>query len=108
MKRVFLLIAGLLVPHPAFAGSEADRGHALYLSYGCAVCHGQEGKGDGINASKFNPPPSDFHHAENFRHGADAQSIKQAIRYGIKEDASIMPGFADIPQPELDQLAAYI
>lgn len=36
-----------------------EEGKKLYKQM-CAVCHGDEGKGDGIAGISFNPRPSDF------------------------------------------------
>ncbi len=38
---------------------ERRQGKALYGKY-CAVCHGEEGKGDGFNAYNLDPKPRDF------------------------------------------------
>lgn len=35
------------------------RGKAVYQQY-CRICHGDEGRGDGFNASRLDPPPRDF------------------------------------------------
>ncbi len=85
-----------------------NKGKELYLSYGCALCHGRDGQGDGINAQKFNPPPTNFHNPKAFLHGNDKDSIRRSIQYGIKEDNSIMPAFEDIPPEEIDQIIDYL
>jgi mono/diheme cytochrome c family protein len=36
-----------------------SQGRHLFLHY-CATCHGDEGRGDGQNASNLNPPPPDL------------------------------------------------
>ncbi len=86
----------------------ADQGKELYLSYGCALCHGGNGDGNGINAQKFNPPPTNFHDPQAYLHGQDRDSIRRSIQYGIKEDSSIMPAFEDIPPEELSQIISYL
>ena len=86
----------------------ADKGKELYRSYGCALCHGWDGAGHGINGQKFTPPPTNFHNPQTYLHGSDKDSLRRSIQYGIKEDSSIMPGFEDISPEELDQLIAYI
>ena len=45
-------------PIPASESSIAA-GAATYTLY-CAVCHGNEGKGDGPGAAALNPKPADF------------------------------------------------
>ena len=84
------------------------KGKELYLSYGCALCHGRDGKGDGINAQKFNPSPTDFHNPKAYLHGLDRDSVRRSIQYGIKEDNSIMPSFEDIPPEEMDVIISYL
>ena len=85
-----------------------DKGKELYLSYGCALCHGRNGEGNGISSRKFSPPPTDFHDPKAYLHGQDRNSIKRSIQYGIKEDNSIMPAFEDIPPDELDKIISYL
>jgi mono/diheme cytochrome c family protein len=85
-----------------------DKGKTLYLSYGCALCHGWNGRGDGINSQKFDPPPTNFHNPKAYLHGQDRDSIRRSIQYGIKEDNSIMPAFDNIPPEEVDQIIDYL
>jgi mono/diheme cytochrome c family protein len=93
----------------ASAGADtADKGKQLYLSYGCALCHGRNGDGDGINSQKFDPPPTNFHNPKAYLHGQDRDSIRRSIQYGIKEDNSIMPAFEDIPPEEAGQIISYL
>jgi len=85
-----------------------DKGKGLYLSYGCALCHGPNGQGNGINSQKFKPPPTNFHDLKAYLHGQDRDSIRRSIQNGIKEDNSIMPAFQDISTEELDQIIDYL
>lgn len=85
-----------------------NKGKELYLSYGCALCHGWEGQGNGIRSQGFNPPPTNFHDPKAYLHGNDGNSIRRSIQYGIKEDNSIMPAFEDIPPEELDKIVSYL
>ncbi len=38
-------------PSPVAPASAAERGRAVYLRYGCAMCHGADGKGGFANAN---------------------------------------------------------
>jgi len=90
------------------AAAVENKGKELYLSYGCALCHGWNGAGDGINGQKFRPAPTNFHRPQSYMHGQDRDSIRRNIQYGIKEDNSIMPAFEDIPPEEIDQIINYL
>ncbi len=46
-------------PYPGDVAAVA-RGNALYVSQGCAVCHGEKGGGDGTEAARLPVPPADF------------------------------------------------
>ena len=109
-KTIFLLFCLLWCCEKAGADTAnlEDKGKKLYLSYGCALCHGKNGGGDGINAQKFDPPPTNFHNPKAYLHGQDKDSMRRSIQYGIKEDNSIMPAFEDIPPEELDQIISYL
>ena len=110
IKSIFLLFFLFWGCGKSLADSTAvaDKGKQLYLSYGCALCHGINGDGKGINAQKLDPPPTDFHDPKAYLHGTDRNSIRRSIQYGIKEDSSIMPAFEDIPPEELDQIIKYL
>lgn len=50
----------MAVENPVAATAETiAAGAASYTQY-CAVCHGNEGKGDGLGAAGLNPKPADF------------------------------------------------
>jgi len=111
MSKVIILLLCLFwgsARAMADAAALEDKGKELYLSYGCALCHGRNGEGNGINSQKFNPPPTNFHNSKAYLHGQDKDSIRRSIQYGIKEDNSIMPSFGDIPPDELDQIIIYL
>jgi len=109
-KVIFILFCLLWGCGNAQAGTTTleDKGKEFYLSYGCALCHGWNGRGDGINAQKFDPPPTNFHNHKAFLHGQDRDSIRRSIQYGIKEDNSIMPAFEDIPPDEVELIISYL
>ena len=54
------------------------QGKQVFARY-CATCHGDEGKGDGQNASNLNPPPPDLTASPNL---ADAAYVRRVIAEG--------------------------
>ena len=54
------------------------QGKQVFARY-CATCHGDEGKGDGQNASNLNPPPPDLTTSPNI---ADAAYVRRVIAEG--------------------------
>lgn len=60
--RTLLLIAAVTVTHwlaPGAGAGEHDAGAAQFRAY-CAVCHGAEGRGDGVLREELKRPPSDL------------------------------------------------
>lgn len=110
MKSVIVLISLLVSVVSASADTPKveDKGKDLYLSYGCALCHGWDGRGDGINGQKLNPKPTNFHDPRTYHYGIDTDSIRRSIQYGIKEDNSIMPAFEHISPQEMKEIISYL
>ena len=54
------------------------QGKQVFARY-CATCHGDEGKGDGQNASNLKPPPPDLTASPNL---ADAAYVRRVIAEG--------------------------
>ena len=65
-------------------------GQKLYATH-CATCHGPAGAGDGVQASKFTPRPSNLVDAE-WKHGPSDGEIFTVIRNGVPKTA--MSGFS--------------
>jgi mono/diheme cytochrome c family protein len=55
-----------------------SQGKQVFTRY-CATCHGDEGKGDGQNASNLDPPPPDLTTSRNL---ADAAYLHRVIAEG--------------------------
>lgn len=79
-------------------------GKLVYESNGCAICHGQNGKGDGIMSGNLNPKPRDFTDLEVMSRISD-MSMFHAIKHGIDDTA--MPAW-NIPDEQVFELIAYI
>jgi len=88
------------------AAASIEQGRTLFLSYGCAACHGKEGRGDGIVAPTLDPRPRNFHDPSSYRFGASAAIIARTIGDGIT--ASRMPAYPQIPAEEREQIASYV
>jgi mono/diheme cytochrome c family protein len=63
-KRNIWLIVGLFLGSgltwgPGAVLAQSGPGQGIYTDK-CAMCHGQDGKGDGPAASAFSPSPADF------------------------------------------------
>ena len=56
-------------------------GENLYVTH-CAACHGLKGAGDGVQAAKFTPRPSNLIDAQ-WKHGPSDGEIFTVIRNGI-------------------------
>ncbi len=107
------LVGGLacLLVSCAEEGQEAapglhDRGRSLYLRNGCAVCHGDEGRGDGRLAATLRPPPRDFRDAQAYKQGRDVESIAQTISSGLA--GTNMPAFAHLSAADRVSIARFI
>ncbi len=82
-------------------------GKALYLRYGCTVCHGMEGHGDGPVAYTLKPPPRDFRDPGAYRIGHDVVTIAGMLQEGIPGSPSMVP-FPHIKDRERFKIAMYI
>ena len=83
-----------------------SQGRHLFLHY-CATCHGDEGKGDGQNASNLNPPPPDLTSSGN---GRDAVLLRKVIAEGsaaVGRSPQSPPWGRSLSPQEMDDLIAY-
>lgn len=85
-----------------------ERGRQLYLTNGCAVCHGKEGRGDGLNAARYYPPPTDFYDPANYRQGPSRGAMMRTIKNGVPREGTAMAGFDHLTDIELRDLAIYL
>ena len=83
-----------------------SQGRHLFLHY-CATCHGDEGRGDGQNASNLNPPPLDLTVPANAR---DAALLRKVIADGsaaVGRSPLSPPWGRSLSRQEIDYLVAY-
>ncbi len=78
---------------PRLLSYEERQGEVLYTKY-CAVCHGQEGKGDGFNAYNLDPHPRDFSDSAYMKALGDEQIVETIAGGGRSANKSpLMPGY---------------
>ncbi|MDZ7630285.1 MAG: copper chaperone PCu(A)C [Gemmatimonadaceae bacterium] len=82
-------------------------GREVYLSNGCASCHGRDGYGDGPIAPTLSPTPRDFRSNAPYRNGSTVSDIAQTLATGIPNGGQ-MPLFAHLTDAERRALALYV
>lgn len=103
----FLLASAACVPGGAPAGDLAA-GRQLYLSRGCAACHGPEGAGDGPASRATRRPPRDLRAADSYLRPPGEASIAEVIASGLESDRGGMPGQSFLPEAERRTIARYV
>ena len=85
---------------------ELATGMALFIRNGCAVCHGNVGRGDGPVASSLEPPPRDFRDRASYKKGRGVGAISETIKLGVPKSA--MPSYPHIVPADRRLLALFI
>ena len=93
-------------PNSVSNNSGYERGRRLYMSNGCPVCHGNEGRGDGRIAGSLHPPPLDFRDLMSYKKGAELEQLAKTIEVGIT--GSSMPGFSHLTATDRLEIAKFI
>jgi len=86
--------------------SETADGKKLYVSNGCAACHGVTGRGDGPAAAALNPKPRNYREIFAYVKGFSVAEISQTIFDGVPGTAMI--GFAGINAADREKIAKYV
>ena len=74
--------AAAKIPNPVKPDEASiSAGQQLYATH-CAACHGSKGAGDGVQASKFAPRPSNLAD-DQWKHGPSDGEIFTVIRNGV-------------------------
>jgi mono/diheme cytochrome c family protein len=74
--------------NPLLPSAAALQAAAPLYHENCAQCHGEEGKGDGLEGKMYDPSPADFTAAKRMNPLTDGQ-----IFYQISEGRKPMPAF---------------
>jgi mono/diheme cytochrome c family protein len=85
---------------------DAERGGRLYLSYGCAACHGERGDGQGPGAALSGIKPSDLRNLAAYSKGSSVDEIARTIEIGVGWAG--MPAYRDLPLDERRAIAMWI
>lgn len=99
------------VEPPAAAAPSRIRGRALFLRH-CAVCHGEEARGDGPLADELGGQALDLRkegfHLVSWGPGIGSldQGLARVIRFGIPTTS--MPGHETLSTQEMADLVAYV
>ena len=83
-----------------------SQGKHLFAHY-CATCHGDEGKGDGQNASNLNPPPPDMSASKNARDPALLRKVIAEGSAAIGRSPQSPPWGRSLSRQQIDYLVAY-
>jgi mono/diheme cytochrome c family protein len=102
-----------LIAFAACGGSEPsaadiEQGRELFLSSGCAACHGRAGDGNGPSSLLAVNKPRDFSDATSFKQGHTIDAISETIEKGVARGATGMPGSPTIPERERRKIAAWV
>jgi mono/diheme cytochrome c family protein len=83
-----------------------SQGRILFAHY-CATCHGDDGKGDGQNASNLNPPPPDMSASKNTRDPALLRKVITEGSAAIGRSPQSPPWGRSLSRQQIDYLVAY-
>lgn len=103
-----IILTMLIVGCGADSTQSIEQGREVYLSYGCAVCHGRDGLGDGLTADQFSPRPINLHDPSVYRQGTSRRAMLRTLEYGLWNKASAMPAYGHLSRQELRDLVAYL
>lgn len=118
MKQILYLAAiFILIPQMAYSEPNllvrktlpdrppTEKGQKLFQENGCPMCHGNEGRGDGVLAADLANKPRNFtDYDEMIR--VPSIRLEQAIREGLAGTA--MPAFDHLSDTDIEALLIYI
>lgn len=107
MKQVFACAVTIVFLGAAALSAKGEEGgeygqrKTIYQEK-CQMCHGEDGKGDGIMSSAFSTPPADFTKSEFWKNNPE-QKIREAIENGYK----LMPRI-DLAPSQIKKIIEYL
>ncbi len=94
---------------PARLTYEQEQGKYVFTKY-CAVCHGDDGKGDGFNAYNLNPKPRDFTD-EHLMGNLSDERLQETVREGggAVNKSPLMPAWGGtLSARQIDYVVEYL
>ena len=82
------------------------QGRQLFRRY-CATCHGDDGKGDGQNASMLNPAPADFTGLKRLQDPGYIRRVIAAGSAAVRRSPLSPPWGRSLRPQEIEYLVAY-
>lgn len=90
--------------------SYEQRQGRFYFTRYCAVCHGEDGKGDGFNAFNLDPKPRNFTDAR-IMGGLSDDRLKETVREGGRgvNKSPLMPAWGGtLSAQQIEYVVAYV
>ena len=89
--------------------AQTRKGRQLYLTSGCPLCHGKEGRGDGKLAPNYDPRPADLGDPAALKRGTSAEALASTITDGISDKGgSKMPAYPHLADRDRRHIAHFI
>lgn len=85
----------------------SDEGRRLFALH-CAPCHGDEGRGDGQNASRLSPRPPDLTIVMRSRAESDVRTVVASGSAAVGRSPLCPPRLRDIGPAGVDALVAHV
>ena len=101
-----IAVAGRSIEQAGLGRTAAD-GRRRYLTY-CAPCHGDEGSGDGQNASRLAPRPTDLRGAATRLSAADIRRIVDAGTAAAGRSPLCPPHGRTLGPDAVDAIVTYV
>ncbi|NKB65711.1 MAG: c-type cytochrome [Candidatus Latescibacteria bacterium] len=87
--------------------AQITTGKRLFMSNGCALCHGESGDGEGRIAHTLSPAPRNFADVRTYKQGNQAEHIAFSIANGLG-DGGAMPSYPHISAADRQAMAQFI
>lgn len=113
MRLAMILLASCLLgcsgaeplsPMQLGSGEVLARGATEFAKH-CAICHGEDGRGQGLRGRYMHPPPADLM-TSGIKARFGSGELRELIALG--KPGTAMPGWKTLGEVALDDLTAYV